>query len=156
MNAKSELLAGRQQQAAFLLASGCTSSSVVQELKIHRATLAKWQKRPEFEAFLNQLLEHGRAAAQAKMITLSAKAASTLEKLLDTSNEKIRLATASEIMRHLSEVKIGPSRARHCEDKNRQRGGGRRGRKEARPSHDAQNYRGGLRPRPKQSIRQCR
>jgi hypothetical protein len=111
MNAKPELLTGRRQQAVLLLASGCTSSLLVQELKIDRATLAKWQKRPEFEAFVNQLLEHGRAAAQAKIITLSTKAANTLEKLLDSGNEQIRLATASEIMRHLSEVKIGPSRA---------------------------------------------
>ena len=78
-------------------------------MKVHRATLANWQKLPEFEAYVNQLLEDGRGAARAKIITLGGKAASTLEDLLDSKNERIRLAAASEIMRQLSEVKIGSS-----------------------------------------------
>jgi HEAT repeat protein len=111
MNAKSEVrLTARQQRAAILLASGYSISSVVQELEMHRSTLADWQRLPEFEALLNQLLEEGRAAAHAKIGTLSEKAVNVLEKLLDRANERIRLATASDILRHLSGVQIGPAR----------------------------------------------
>jgi hypothetical protein len=66
-------LNGRQQRAAELRGLGWTSGAVAQELKINRATLAKWQGRPEFQAFVNQLKEEGRAAARAKMIGLAEK-----------------------------------------------------------------------------------
>src|SRR5215471_5414317 len=91
-------LNARQQRAAGLLASGCNSGSVALELDIHRSTLAKWQNRPEFEAFVNQLKEEGRAAARAKMIGLAEKAVSTMAELLDSDNERIRLAAASDIL----------------------------------------------------------
>jgi transposase len=102
-------LDARQQRAAVLLASGCNSGLVAEELKIHRSTLAKWQNRPEFEAFVNQLKEEGRAAARAKMIGLAEKAVSTMAELLDSDNERIRLAAASDILRHLADMPIGSS-----------------------------------------------
>jgi hypothetical protein len=102
-------LNARQQRAAVLVASGWTSGSVGQELKIHRATLAKWQNRPEFEAFVNQLMQEARASAHAKLCGLQEKAASTLEKLLDSNNERIRLAAVSVALRHGSDIPIGSS-----------------------------------------------
>jgi hypothetical protein len=112
-------LDARQQRAAVLLASGCTSGSVAEELKIHRSTLANWQNRPEFEAFLNQLMREGRAAARAKIIGMAEKATSTLEKLLDSNNERIRLATASEILRHLADIQIGSCSVEQIRSNNR-------------------------------------
>jgi len=95
-------LTTQQERAAELLASGCTVEAVTQELEIHRATLANWKKLSQFEAYANQLMEERRAVAWTKMIALSEKATGALENLLESENEKIRLAAASAILRHLS------------------------------------------------------
>ena len=42
---------------------------------------------------------------------LGGKAVSTMAELLDSDSERIRLATASEILRHLSDMPIGSSSA---------------------------------------------
>jgi transposase len=112
MKTKSKLgSTARQQRAAVLLAEGQSSGSVAEQLGIHRATLANWKKLLEFEAFYNQLKGEVKAAAQAKMFSLGGRAASTFEELLQSDNERIRLAAASEILRQLSGVQIGPSTA---------------------------------------------
>ena len=102
-------LNARQQRAAVLLASGCNSGSVAEQLKIHRSTLAKWQNLPEFEAFVNELMQEGRAAARAKLVGAAEKAVSTLLGLLESRDERTRLAASSEILRHLKGMPIGSS-----------------------------------------------
>jgi transposase len=112
MKTKSKLgLTARQQRAAVLLAEGQTTGSIAEQLGIRRATLANWKNRPDFEAFVNQLKGEAKAAAQAKMVSLGERAASTFEELLQSDNDRIHLAAASEILRQLSGVHIGPSTA---------------------------------------------
>lgn len=48
-------------------------------------------------------------AVHANVLRVSGKALSRLDKLMDSDNERIQLAAASEVMRHLPNVKIGPS-----------------------------------------------
>ena len=78
----------QQQQALTLLASGKSVDEISETLDIHRTTLWRWRKNPEFIARFNQLIQQGKEKQIQSFINLQQRAFEVFEEAL--SSEKVR------------------------------------------------------------------
>ena len=78
-----------QRRAARLLASGLSKPVVAGRLGVTARTLRRWAEQPAFAALLAEPVDQ----------TLELTAKETLQELLHSPNERIRLAAATELIR---------------------------------------------------------
>ena len=92
-------LNARQEQAAIRLAGGATVTETATALGLNRTTVSEWQHIPAFEALVNQLLSETRSEAKARISQLGTKATAVLDRLLDSSSERISSGILEQLPR---------------------------------------------------------
>ena len=59
-----DLLDARKRQAAEAIANGASAAAIARELDIDRATVGRWKKEADFQAYVSSLLEETEEEAQ--------------------------------------------------------------------------------------------
>jgi transposase-like protein len=59
-----EVLNARKRQAAEAIANGASAAAIARELGIDRATVGRWKKEPDFQAYISSFLEETEEEAQ--------------------------------------------------------------------------------------------
>ena len=88
----------QQQQALVLLASGQGVDEISDTLKIHRTTLWRWRKQPEFVARWNQMVQQGKEKQIQLLLELQQQALHVLKDCLSSENELLRFKAAIAIV----------------------------------------------------------
>jgi|TARA_B100000809_G_C14671798_1_gene363523 hypothetical protein len=104
-------LTSQQQQALNLLASGETIGKVSDQLKIHRSTIWRWSRIPEFEATLNTVVAEARAEMQQGLLALQSRAVQTLSECMVSPNHMVRMRAALTVLDRVSGMRCGPTTA---------------------------------------------
>jgi hypothetical protein len=91
-------LTPKQEQAAMLLAAGFTVTDTATTIDVDRATVSQWQRNPAFAMLVDEERQVVMSAARGKLISLASKAVATLERLLDSTNERVALSAATGIL----------------------------------------------------------
>ena len=91
-------LSPKQEQAALLISAGLKLKDIAEELQITPATLCNWQKDSDFRLALNNNLFSTLEAARERMIGLASKSLDTLQKLLESENDQVRLSTCKLLL----------------------------------------------------------
>ena len=97
----------QQQQALTLLASGKSVDEISETLDIHRTTLWRWRKNPEFIARFNQLIQQGKEKQIQSFINLQQRAFEVFEEVLSSENELLRFKAATVIIDKVKELPEG-------------------------------------------------
>ena len=97
----------QQQQALTLLASGKSVDEISETLDIHRTTLWRWRKNPEFIARFNQLIQQGKEKQIQSFINLQQRAFEVFEEALSSENELLRFKAATVIIDKVKELPEG-------------------------------------------------
>jgi hypothetical protein len=97
----------QQQQALTLLASGLGVDEISETLDIHRTTLWRWRKNPEFIARFNQLIQQGKEKQIQSFINLQQRAFEVFEEALSSENELLRFKAATVIIDKVKELPEG-------------------------------------------------
>jgi len=97
----------QQQQALTLLASGKSVDEISETLDIHRTTLWRWRKNPEFIARFNQLIQQGKEKQVQSFINLQQRAFEVFEEALSSENELLRFKAATVIIDKVKELPEG-------------------------------------------------
>lgn len=95
-----------QEQAAELLASGVSVTSVAEKLGIARSTLYLWEKQTTFKVYFNRRCSDARSTLVVGLFGLADEALSTIRKSLQSENEQVRLKAAMWITDKLQSVEI--------------------------------------------------
>ena len=103
-----DLLEPQQQQALVLLASGKGVDEISEILNIHRTTLWRWRKQPEFIASWNQMVQQGKEKQVQTLLELQQKALSVLKDCLSSKNELLRFKAAITIVEKVGAITEGP------------------------------------------------
>ena len=98
----------QQQQALVLLASGKGVDEISETLNIHRTTLWRWRKQPEFIASWNQMFQQGKEKQVQTLLELQQKALSVLKDCLSSKNELLRFKAAITIVEKVGAITEGP------------------------------------------------
>ena len=93
-----ETLEPQQQQALVLLAGGQSVDEISDTLKIHRTTLWRWRKQPEFIASWNQMVQQGKEKQIQTLLELQQQAFNVLRECLSSQNELLRFRAAIAIV----------------------------------------------------------
>ena len=93
-----ETLEPQQQQALVLLAGGQSVDEISDTLKIHRTTLWRWRKQPEFIASWNQIVQQGKERQIKSLLDLQQQAFNVLRECLSSQNELLRFRAAIAIV----------------------------------------------------------
>ena len=93
-----ETLEPQQQQALVLLAGGQSVDEISDTLKIHRTTLWRWRKQPEFIASWNQMVQQGKERQIQSLLDLQQQAFNVLRECLSSQNELLRFRAAIAIV----------------------------------------------------------
>ena len=88
----------QQQQALVLLAGGQGVDEISDTLKIHRTTLWRWRKQPEFVARWNQMVQQGKEKQIQLLLELQQQALHVLKDCLSSENELLRFKAAMTIV----------------------------------------------------------
>ena len=88
----------QQQQALVLLAGGQGVDEISDTLKIHRTTLWRWRKQPEFIARWNQMVQQGKERQIQLLLELQQQALHVLKDCLSSENELLRFKAAIAIV----------------------------------------------------------
>ena len=88
----------QQQQALVLLAGGQGVDEISDTLNIHRTTLWRWRKQPEFIASWNQMVQQGKEKQVQTLLELQQQALSVLKDCLSSQNELLRFKAAIAIV----------------------------------------------------------
>ena len=88
----------QQQQALVLLAGGQGVDEISDTLKIHRTTLWRWRKQPEFVARWNQMVQQGKEKQIQLLLELQQQALHVLKDCLSSENELLRFKAAIAIV----------------------------------------------------------
>ena len=88
----------QQQQALVLLAGGQGVDEISDTLKIHRTTLWRWRKQPEFVARWNQMVQQGKERQIQLLLELQQQALHVLKDCLSSENELLRFKVAIAIV----------------------------------------------------------
>lgn len=104
-------LTPKMEQAAIMLAGGATVTDAAAAVEVDRATVSGWQSLAAFEARVNQVRQAAIRAAEAKTLTLGAKALDRMERLIDSQNERIALSAAMAILERMATVRPGETSA---------------------------------------------
>ena len=103
-----ETLEPQQQQALVLLAGGQSVDEISDTLKIHRTTLWRWRKQPEFIASWNQMVKQGKEKQVQALLELQQQALSVLKDCLSSQNELLRFKAAITIVEKVGSITNGP------------------------------------------------
>ena len=103
-----ETLEPRQQHAMVLLAGGQGVDEVCDALNIHRTTLWRWRKQPEFIANWNQMVQQGKEKQVQTLLELQQQALSVLKDCLSSQNELLRFKAAITIVEKIGAITEGP------------------------------------------------
>ena len=98
----------QQQHALVLLASGKGVDEISEILNIHRTTLWRWRKQPEFIASWNQMVQQGKEKQVQTLLELQQKALSVLKDCLSSQNELLRFKAAVTIVKKVGAITEGP------------------------------------------------
>ena len=98
----------QQQQALAPLASGKGVAEISETLNIHRTTLWRWRKQPEFIASWNQMVQQGKEKQVQTLLELQQQALSVLKDCLSSQNELLRFKTAITIVEKVGAITDGP------------------------------------------------
>ena len=88
----------QQQQALVLLAGGQGVDEISDTLNIHRTTLWRWRKQPEFIARWNQMVQQGKEKQIQLLLELQQQALHVLKDCLSSENELLRFKAAIAIV----------------------------------------------------------
>ena len=103
-----ETLEPRQQHAMVLLAGGQGVNEVCDALNIHRTTLWRWRKHPEFIAGWNQMVKQGKEKQIQALLELQQQAFNVLRDCLSSQNELLRYKAAITIVEKVEAIPEGP------------------------------------------------
>ena len=98
----------QQQQALVLLAGGQGVDEISDTLNIHRTTLWRWRKQPEFIASWNQMVQQGKEKQVQTLLELQQQALSVLKDSLSNQNELLRFKAAITIVEKVGAITEGP------------------------------------------------
>lgn len=84
-------LSPNQEKAALLLATGMKQKDVATNTDVTPATLCNWRQMPEFNAAMNRNLTIMLGGARDRLIGLSGATVDSLNDLLNSENEHIKL-----------------------------------------------------------------
>lgn len=96
-----------QERACMLLASGESVSSVAELLKVPEENLFLWQKQNTFICYYNKRRSVLRDQAIQGLFSLVDEAISTIRDSLNSTNENVRLRTATYIVDKLQSLELG-------------------------------------------------
>lgn len=96
-----------QEQACSLLASGAKTAAVAQQLGIPEQTLYLWQKQTTFVCYYNKQRSVIKNAAVQSLFGLMDEAVTAIRESLNSSNESVRLKSATYIVDKLQDMEIG-------------------------------------------------
>ena len=102
-----ETLEPQQQQALTLLAGGLGVDEVSNALDIHRTTLWRWRKHPEFIASWNQMVQKGKETQIQALLELQNQAFDVLKDCLSSQNEMLRFKAAMKIVEKVADMPDG-------------------------------------------------
>ena len=97
----------QQQQALVLLAGGQGVDEISDTLNIHRTTLWRWRKQPEFIASWNQMVQQGKEKQVQTLLELQQQALSVLKDCLSSQNELLRFKAAITIVEKVDSMPEG-------------------------------------------------
>ena len=100
-------LAPQQHQALVLLAGGQGVDEVCDALNIHRTTLWRWRKQPEFIAGWNQMVKQGKEKQIQALLGLQQQAFNVLRDCLSSQNELLRYKAAITIVEKVEAISEG-------------------------------------------------
>ena len=103
-----ETLEPRQQHAMALLAGGQSVDEICDALNIHRTTLWRWRKQPEFIASWNQMILQGKEKQVQTLLELQQQALRVLKDSLSSQNELLRFKAAITIVEKVGAITEGP------------------------------------------------
>lgn len=102
-------LNGKQDQVITLLLAGKTQKDAAAEADVAKETVSRWMNGdPAFVATLNTRRRELWGANAQRLRSLAGKAVDTLEGLLESENETMRLRAASEILKAVSLARVEP------------------------------------------------
>ena len=79
----------KQVQAAHLLSTGLSGVAVSKQIKVTEATISRWRLLPDFTVAINEHQAERVNVAREQLRTLSQKAVSTIERLMESKSEGI-------------------------------------------------------------------
>ena len=85
-----------------MLAAGMSVTATAAAIGMDRATVSQWQHIPEFDNLVVRERNGMTAATHGKLMQLAQKATATLERLVDSKNERIALSAALGVLHNLS------------------------------------------------------
>jgi hypothetical protein len=94
--------AARQDAAIMALVSGATKTDAAQAAGISRDTLYQWLADSRFQQRLRDERAFVWAEYKDRLRAIATKAASTVDALLDSDDEKVRLGAAAAVLRILA------------------------------------------------------
>ncbi len=115
-----ETLEPQQQQALTLLAGGLGVDEVSNALDIHRTTLWRWRKHPEFIASWNQMVKQGKERQVQALLELQQQAFNVLRDCLNSQNELLRFKAAMTIVEKVGAMPEGLVCAEEIQHKQQQ------------------------------------
>ena len=83
-----------QEQAAILLASGDTITTVAEKIGVNRSTLYKWQMKVTFQCFFNRQCKDYKDNLRNGLFGLAGEALNAIRGCLHSENETTRLKAA--------------------------------------------------------------
>ena len=112
----------QQQKALVLLAGGQGVDEISDTLNIHRTTLWRWRKQPEFIASWNQMVQQGKEKQVQTLLELQQQALSVLKDCLSSQNELLRFRAAIAIVEKVEVMPDGSLYADEIHHKQQQEG----------------------------------
>lgn len=106
-----QTLTEQQILAAGMVATGETGREIAEALQISEGTVSRWRQRPEFKAYVNQLLAESDECVKNRLRALSDTALNTIETVMRDRNASPadRLKAALAVLDKVSLQEIGSS-----------------------------------------------
>lgn len=93
------MLKPRQLQAASQLAQGISCRDVATNVGVSPQTISEWKRKPEFQAFINELRIEALNAVRTRLQCLADEACETLSHLMKSgSSDSVRLRAAVAVL----------------------------------------------------------
>ena len=95
-------LNSRQIQAAEILASGLGYYETARVMEIHHSTLARWQKKPQFQEYVESVRETLVESCLYRLPALYSLALDTVERIMREGGAKNAIKAASLLLRPMA------------------------------------------------------
>lgn len=89
----------KKAAAALMLSTGSSAVTVAKQLKIAPETISRWKIVPEFQALINEYQTERISVAREQLREASKKAVDTINSLMDSKTETIRLKAAVSLLK---------------------------------------------------------